>query len=90
MKKSVLFALFGMFSLAGCVNDMDAPYDGADFAQGGQTAPLYNERTSAFMQADNQYSNINSYKPKTSRKKSKIPIVGILRGWKLAGKSIRV
>lgn len=69
MKKSILFALFGMFSLAGCVNDMDAPYDGADFAQGGQTAPLYNERTSAFMQADNQYSNIDSYKPKTDQEK---------------------
>ena len=48
-----------------------ASYNEQDFAQGGADAPLYNERTSEFMQAENQYSNIDSYKPKTSEEKER-------------------
>ena len=69
MKKSMLFMMLGALVLAGCATDKDAPYNEQDFAQGGADAPLYNERTSNFMQADNQYSNIDSYKPKTAAEK---------------------
>ena len=66
MKKSLLFVLCSVFVLGACTTDTDAPYNTTDFAQGGADAPLYNERTSTFMQSDNQYSNIDSYKPKTA------------------------
>ena len=69
MKKSFLFALCSAFLLAACATDKDTPYNTTDFAQGGPDAPLYNERTSDFMQADNQYSNIDSFKPKTAAEK---------------------
>ena len=59
MKKSFLFMILGALAVAGCATDKDAPYNEADFAQGGADAPLYNERTSTFMQSDNQYSNID-------------------------------
>ena len=61
----------GALILGGCATDSDAPYNEKDFAQGGTDAPLYNERTSTFMQSDNQYSNIDSYKPKTAEEKEK-------------------
>jgi len=64
MKKSLLYAICSAALLAGC-NTGDVPYNETDFAQGGPDAPLYNERSSEFMQADNQYSNIDSYKPKS-------------------------
>jgi hypothetical protein len=69
MKKSFLFAILGALVLAGCTNGGDMPYNETDFAQGGPDAPLYNERTSEFMQAENQYSNIDSFKPKTAAEK---------------------
>ena len=69
MKKSFLFAILGALVLAGCTNGGNMPYDETDFAQGGPDAPLYNERTSGFMQAENQYSNIDSFKPKTAAEK---------------------
>ncbi len=69
MKKILLSMIGCTFLLGGCVSDVDAPYNTTDFAQGGADAPLYNERTSDFMQADNQYSNIDSYKPKTAAEK---------------------
>ena len=69
MKKLFLFTVLGAVLLGGCATDNDAPYNEVDFAQGGEDAPLYNERTSTFMQSDNQYSNIDSYKPKTSAEK---------------------
>lgn len=69
MKKSLILVLCGFFALAGCAGDADTPYNVDDFAQGGPDAPLYNERTSEFMQSENQYSNIDSYKPKTSQEK---------------------
>lgn len=67
MKKSFLFALLGVLVLGGCTTDV--PYNETDFAQGGPDAPLYNERTSEFMQAENQYSDIDSFKPKTAVEK---------------------
>lgn len=69
MKQSLIFVLIGMFALAGCNSGNDAPYNTTDFAQGGTDAPLYNERSSTFMQSDNQYANIDTYKPKTAEEK---------------------
>lgn len=69
MKKSILSIICSVLVLAGCASDKDMPYNQTDFAQGGPDAPLYNERSSEFMQADNQYANIDSYKPKTSAEK---------------------
>ena len=69
MKKSFLFMLMAGLVLAGCTGT-DTPYNTEDFAKGGEDAPLYNERTSGFMQSDNQYANIDSYKPKTASEKS--------------------
>ena len=69
MKKFMLFAIMSGALLAGCNTDKDMPYNATDFAQGGPDAPLYNERSSEFMQSDNQYANIDSYKPKTAEEK---------------------
>ena len=69
MKRPLLFMLFSAFVLAACSTGTDTPYNTEDFAQGGADAPLYNERTSTFMQSENQYSNIDSYKPKTDAEK---------------------
>ena len=69
MKKFLLSIVCSVFVLGACTTDKDVPYNETDFAQGGADAPLYNERTSEFMQSDNQYSNIDSYKPKTSEEK---------------------
>lgn len=68
MKKSILFAVCSAMMLGACATN-DAPYNQRDFAEGGADAPLYNERSSTFMQSDNQYSNIDSYKPKTAADK---------------------
>ena len=72
MKKTLLFMICSAFILGACASDKDAPYNEVDFAQGGADAPLYNERTSGFMQPENQYSNIDSYKPKTAEEKEQI------------------
>ena len=56
MKKSFLFLCLCALTLGGCMSG--ASYNEQDFAQGGPDAPLYNERTSDFMQSDNQYANI--------------------------------
>ncbi len=69
MKKSLLFMLCSALVLGACNTGNDTPYNTDDFATGGADAPLYNERTSTFMQPDNQYSNIDSYKPKTDAEK---------------------
>lgn len=69
MKRSLIFVLCTVFALAGCKSGTDAPYNTDDFAHGGADAPLYNERTSEFMQSDNQYANIDTYKPKTAAEK---------------------
>ena len=68
MKKSWIFAICAVLALGACSTG-DTPYNTEDFEQGGADAPLYNERTSTFMQAENQYSNIDSYKPKTDEEK---------------------
>lgn len=68
MKRSLIFVLCSVFALAGCTSG-DTPYNTDDFAHGGADAPLYNERSSGFMQADNQYANIDTYKPKTAEEK---------------------
>ncbi|MBR1380242.1 MAG: hypothetical protein IJ560_01500 [Alphaproteobacteria bacterium] len=68
MKLSLICALSGTLMLAACAGG-DTPYNEYDFANGGPDAPLYNERTAEFMQDDNQYSYIDSYKPKTSAEK---------------------
>jgi len=53
-------------ALAACGGgDESVPYNQTDFAAGGPDAPAMNERTSTFMQADNQYANVDSYRPKT-------------------------
>ena len=69
MKRSLIFVLCTVFLLAGCKSSSDTPYNTTDFAQGGADAPLYNERSSGFMQSDNQYANIDTYKPKTAEEK---------------------
>ena len=68
MKTKFLIALCSILALGAC-NKGDTPYNTEDFAQGGPDAPLYNERTSTFMQSENQYSNIDSYKPKDAAEK---------------------
>ena len=69
MKKTLLLALLSAFVIVGCNTGNDTPYNTEDFATGGADAPLYNERTSTFMTSDNEYSNIDSYKPKTNAEK---------------------
>lgn len=69
MKQYLIFALCTIFALAGCTNTTDTPYNVDDFENGGVDAPLYNERSSEFMQPDNQYANIDTYKPKTAQEK---------------------
>ena len=69
MKKIMALALCGGVLLMGCNTGKDTPYNTTDFAQGGPDAPLYNERSSEFMQSDNQYATIDSYRPKTAAEK---------------------
>ena len=71
MKHSFLFSLIATLFLAACTGSSDAPYNVDDFEMGGADAPLYNDRTGNFMQAANQYSAIDSYKPVTERDKEK-------------------
>ena len=68
MKKSFFMTLCIGTLLAGCGG---LPYNADDFQNGGPDAPLYNERTSTFMQANNQYANIDSYKPKSEADKER-------------------
>ncbi len=64
MKKSILTMICSAALLGACAMN-DVPYNADDFATGGADAPLYNERTSEFMTSENQYANIDSYKPKS-------------------------
>lgn len=68
MKKTILFSLFSAVFLTGCASD-DKPYNVRDFENGGPDAPYYNEPTADLMTADNEYANIDSYKPKTAAEK---------------------
>jgi len=67
MKKSLLFALLMAPLFAGC--NTDRPYDVDDYANGGENAPYYNERTSGFMDANNEYAEIDSMRPRTDAEK---------------------
>jgi hypothetical protein len=68
MKKFIAVCIMPLM-FAACAPNNDAPYNETDFAQGGPDAPLYNERTGAFMTNENQYSNIDSYKPKSGEER---------------------
>ena len=63
MKKLFFAILVGTLGLMGCSGE----YNRNDFANGGEDAPFYNERTSTFMQSDNEYAGIDSYRPKTDK-----------------------
>ncbi|MBO4582442.1 MAG: hypothetical protein J5714_00090 [Alphaproteobacteria bacterium] len=63
MKKLFFTILVGTLGLMGCTSE----YNTRDFANGGEDAPFYNERTSTFMQSDNEYAGIDSYRPKTDK-----------------------
>lgn len=69
MKKNFLLSVLSMLALTACGG---TAYNSDDFANGGSDAPLYNERSSTFMQSDNQYANIDSYKPKTDADKESV------------------
>lgn len=71
MKKFIAVCLLPLAFAACTQTSKDTPYNEKDFAQGGADAPLYNERTQGFMQADNEYANVDSYKPKTDKEKEK-------------------
>ncbi len=71
-KKFLIILLSFVFS--GCVQnqvqqDDTNVYNEQDFSVGGPDAPFYNERTQEFMQHDNPYAEIDSYKPKNSIEK---------------------
>ncbi|MDR2770249.1 MAG: hypothetical protein LBB08_02245 [Rickettsiales bacterium] len=53
--------------LAGCLQTDQAAYNEADFQEGGPDAPELNERTMAFMQPGNPYSNVEAFRPKTGK-----------------------
>lgn len=65
MKNKLLYAFASILLLGACAGSSDAPYNEQAFAEGGADAPLYNERSSEFMQAENEYSVLDTYKPKT-------------------------
>ena len=67
MKKSLLFALFLAPFFAGCAGDQQ--YYSGDYENGGDGAPYYNDRTSKFMDATNEYAEIDSVRPRTEAEK---------------------
>ncbi len=71
MNKIFSLILCGTLALVGCAGN-DQPYNVNDFENGGPDAPMYNERTAAFMQSDNQYAEIDSYRPKTDLEKEEM------------------
>ena len=68
MKKSFFINLCSVLVLAAC-GGADTPYNREDFAHGGEDAPFYNEQTAELMTADNQYAEIDSYRPLTEAEK---------------------
>jgi hypothetical protein len=70
MKKlSAVCRLLSACLLAACLQQSDAPYNEDDFQNGGPDAPELNERTMAFIQPGNPYSNVESLRPKTEQEK---------------------
>lgn len=65
MKKSLLSLLL-LPVFAACTT---TPYNADDYANGGADAPYYNERTSGFMDASNEYAEIDSARPLTNAEK---------------------
>jgi hypothetical protein len=67
MKRLSVLGIFCFVLLAGCGGgEVDVPYDAQDFAQGGDNAPYYNERSAQLMQSSNQYADTDSYRPRTA------------------------
>ena len=66
------FALCLTLLLGGCTVPADTPYNTQDFAQGGDDAPYYNERSAQFMEPENQYSDIDSHRPKMEAEKAEM------------------
>jgi hypothetical protein len=66
MKKSLLIACILSPLLVACGG---TPYNADDYANGGDAAPYYNERTSGFMDASNEYAEIDSARPRTDEEK---------------------
>lgn len=72
MKKLFLVSyLAALVFLAGCTQQQsgDIPYNQDDFQGGGPDAPELNERTMAFMQPGNPYSNVEALRPKAEHEK---------------------
>ncbi|MCR4918069.1 MAG: hypothetical protein K5912_03960 [Alphaproteobacteria bacterium] len=68
MKKLFFISLGTMLALAAC-NNAESPYNQNDFANGGEEAPFYNEKTAMFIPAGNEYAEIDSYRPITDAEK---------------------
>ena len=68
--RKILSALFILGTLTACLQDAnEATYNNDDFQYGGPDAPEMNERTMAFMQPGNPYSNVEAMRPKTEQEK---------------------
>lgn len=65
MKKSLIFAIVLAPIFAACTSG----YNADDYADGGDKAPYYNERTATFMDANNEYGEIDSMRPRSDAEK---------------------
>jgi len=81
MKKLLL--LFAI-TLSACLKPEGQPYNEQDFQMGGDDAPELNERTMAFMQPGNPYSNVEAFRPRTEEEKFKS-----VEKWNTAKKTTR-
>jgi len=64
-----LIPLLSVIILGACLKPEGQPYNEQEFQTGGPDAPELNERTMAFMQPGNQYSNVEAFRPKTDEEK---------------------
>jgi hypothetical protein len=64
-----LLLIFLGFALGACVQPERQPFNEQDFQMGGPNAPEMNERTMAFMQPGNPYSNVEAFRPRTEEEK---------------------
>ena len=67
MKSALLFAV-GCLLLVGCVQN-NQEFSHPDIRHGGPNAPELNERTMMFMQPNNPFANVESFRPKTTEEK---------------------